>query len=170
MAVNTVDEAKERITQWLNENGHQIRQVDDNYANFHFEIDYPMGTMKRQRVIQPKDYPGLILLLSGVAIAEDHKERLSKMSEEERVEFYDSIRKDLLFLDNSFDMNTDQNGIIQQIQFSYEFYLDSLTKTQLYRGLLLNHRTLLYIVTIFNEKFGIPNMPEMKTPPTATTQ
>jgi len=50
--------------------------------------------------------------------------------------------------------------VAQQVQFSYEFYTDTLTKTQLYKSLLVNHRTLIYIVTVFNEKFGLPEMPE----------
>jgi hypothetical protein len=52
--------------------------------------------------------------------------------------------------------------VAKQIQFSFEFYLDGLTKTRLFEGLLLNHRTLIYIVTKFNEKFGIPVMPTIK--------
>ncbi len=119
-------------------------------------MDYPIGTLKRQRVIQPKEFPGLCVILSGVAIADEHKEKLNGLGEEERSTFYDKIRKDLIFLDNSYDMDIGEDGIAQQIQFSYEFYFDALTKTQMFKGLLLNHRTLLYIVTVFNEKFGVP--------------
>jgi hypothetical protein len=160
MSINTPDEASKTITGWLEENSHQVRAIEDEQANFHFEIDYPLGSMKRQRILQPKDYPGLCVLLNGVSIADDHKKALDAMSEDERDAFYDELRKDLIFLDNSYDMNTDEKGIVQQVQFSYEFYFDSLTKTQIFKGLLLNHRTLLYIVTQFNAKFGIPMMPE----------
>jgi hypothetical protein len=110
-------------------------------------------------VLQPKDYPGLIVLLNGVAIANEHHEQLKALSEEQRDKFYSEIRKDLLFLDNSYDLNLDEEGIVKQVQFSYEFYYDGLSKTKLYEGLLVNHRTLLYIVTKFNEKFGVPSMP-----------
>ncbi|MEE9614009.1 MAG: DUF2299 family protein [Thermodesulfobacteriota bacterium] len=156
MATPTVEEAKKKIGEWLAENGHTTNLLDDGNANFHFEVDYPGGTEKRQRIIQPSAYPDLCLVLTGVAIAEEHKEKLGAMSREERDGFYNEIRKALIFLDNSYDMSTDESGVAQQIQFSYEFYLDSLTKTQLFKSLLLNHRTLLYIVTVFNEKFGIP--------------
>ena len=163
MSIETTEDAKTTVTNWLTENGHQIKTIEDEGANFHFEIDYPLGSMKKQRVLQPKDYPGLMVLLNGVAIADEHKKKLHSLTEEERDVFYDQIRKDLLFLDNSYDMNTDEAGTVQQVQFSYEFYFDGLTKTQLYKGLLLNHRTLLYIVTVFNERFGIPNMPTTGT-------
>jgi hypothetical protein len=160
MTITTHDAANKAVKGWLDENGHQVKPVEDTSTNFHYEIDYPLGSMKKQRVIQPKDYPGLCVLLNGVAIADDHKKQLNSMAEEEREAFYNEIRKDLIFLDNSYDMNTDEKGIVQQIQFSYEFYFDALTKTQLFRGLLLNHRTLLYIITKFNERFGVPVIPD----------
>ncbi len=160
MEITTIEEAKEAILQWLRENHHQIKEVKDNNAHFHFEIDYPLGTMKRQRIIQPKDYPSLILILNGVAIASDHMEKLKNMAEEEREKFYTELRKELLFQETSYEMNLDEKGIVRQVQFSYEFYFDSLTKTHLFRGLLLNYRILLYFVTRFNEKFGIPVMPK----------
>jgi hypothetical protein len=160
MAITTPEEASKALSNWLEENKHQVRAIEDEAANFHFEIDYPLGSMKRQRILQPKDYPGLCVLLNGVAIADTHKEKLGQLTEDERDSFYDDVRGDLLFLDNSYDMNTDEKGVVQQVQFSYEFYFDALTKTQLFKGLLLNHRTLLYIVTRFNAKFGIPVMPE----------
>lgn len=159
MEITTPEQAKEIIKKWLVENHHSVVEVKDENVTFHFEIDYPLGSLKRQRVLQPKDYPGLIVLLNGVAIANEHLELLKNLSEEERDKFYAEVRKDLLFLDNSYDMNLDDEGVVKQVQFSFEFYFDGLTKTKLYEGLLVNHRTLLYIVTKFNEKFGVPSMP-----------
>ncbi len=160
MSTPTTEEAKKLINQWLTENGHQVRSIEDENSSFHFEIDYPLGTLKRQRVIQPNEYPGLIVLLNGVAIADEHKEAMKETSMDDREKFYDEIKKALLFVDNSYDMNLDDKQIAQQVQFSYEFYTDTLSKTQLFKGLLVNHRTLIYIVTVFNEKFGLPEMPE----------
>lgn len=159
MEITTPEQAKEIIKNWLVENHHSVVEVKDENVSFHFEIDYPLGSLKRQRVLQPKDYPGLIVLLNGVAIANEHHEQIKALSEEQRDKFYAEIRKDLLFLDNSYDMNLDEEGVVKQVQFSYEFYYDGLTKTKLYEGLLVNHRTLLYIVTKFNERFGVPSMP-----------
>jgi hypothetical protein len=159
MAITTAEEASKAISGWLKENGHEVNVITDENSHFHFETSYPLGTVKNQRILSPKEYPGLCVLLNGVSIADDHKEALKKMTEEERVTFYGEVKKDLIFLDNSYEMNTDEKGVVQQVQFSYEFYFDSLTKTQLFKGLLLNHRTLLYIVMTFNEKFGIPTMP-----------
>lgn len=163
MEITTVEQAKETIKKWLNENNHKVSEIKDENANFHFEVDYPLGTQKRQRIIQPKEYPGLIVLLNGVALAHEHIEKLSKMKEEKREAFYAEVRNDLIFLENSYDMNLDEAGVAKQVQFSFEFYLDSLTKTSLFKGLLLNHRTLLYIVSKFNEKFGIPTLPTSPT-------
>lgn len=160
MSVATTEEAKELVNKWLTENGHQVRSIEDENSTFHFEIDYPLGTLKRQRVIQPKEYPGLLVILNGVAIADEHKAEMKNLSLDDREKFYDDIKKALLFVENSYDMNLDDDQVAQQVQFSYEFYTDTLTKTSLYKGLLLNHRTLIYIVTVFNEKFGLPEMPE----------
>ncbi|HLE09543.1 MAG TPA: DUF2299 family protein [Thermodesulfobacteriota bacterium] len=170
MSVSTAQEAQEKIGKWLKENGHQVKLIEDTNSNFHFEIDYPLGTLKRQRIIQPKEYPDLIVLLNGVAVADEHKHKMKAMSEEERDRFYGTVKKDLMFVDNSYDMNVDGDGVVQQVQFSYEFYMDSLTKTNLFKGLLLNHRTLIYIVTVFNEKFGVPQMPVETRPSTQTVQ
>ncbi len=161
MEITTHEQAKELIQKWLNENQHQVSEVKDDNANFHLEIDYPLHSQKRQRIIQPKEYPGLIVLLNGVSLAPEHIEKLSKMKNDKREEFYSEIRRDLIFLENSYDMNMDEAGAAKQIQFSYEFYFDGLTKTSMFKGLLLNHRTLLYIVSKFNEEFGIPALPSM---------
>ncbi len=162
MDITTVEQAKESIKKWLTENHHSVSEIKDENSNFHFEIDYPLGSMKKQRVLQPKDYPGLVVVLNGVAIANDHMEEIKKLSDDQKDRFYNDIRKDLLFLQNSYDMNIDESGVAKQVQFSYEFYFDGLTKTKMYEGLLLNHRTLLYIVTRFNDKFGIPVLPTSK--------
>jgi len=159
MEITTVEQAKDAISKWLNENRHQVSEVKDENANFHFEIDYPIGSQKRQRGIQPKEYPGLIVLLNGVSLAHEHVEKLKKMKEDKREGFYSEIRQDLIFTENSYDMDLGDEGVAKQIQFSYEFYFDALTKTHLFKGLLLNHRTLLYIITKFNEKFGVPVLP-----------
>lgn len=162
MEITTNEQAKEAIKKWLTENHHEVKEIKDDAVTFHFEIDYPVGSLKRQRVLQPKDFPGLIVLLNGVAIAQEHLEKLKKLQAAQREKFYSEIRNDLIFLDNSYDLNIDEDGVAKQVQFSYEFYFDSLTKTKLFEGLLLNHRTLLYIVTKFNDKFGIPVMPTKK--------
>ncbi len=158
MEITTLEQAKETILRWLKENHHQIDEFKDDNANFHFEIDFPVGTMKKQRIIQPKDYPQLVLILNGVSIAPEHSDMLKQMKEDVRENFYNAIRKDLMFSEASYDLNLDQEGIAKQVQFSYEFYFDALTKTQLYKALLLNYRVLLYFVTTFNDKFGIPEM------------
>lgn len=161
MEITTVEEASKAIRKWLEENHHQVKEITDEAASFHFELDYPIGTLKRQRVLQPKDFPGLIVVLNGVSVAKEHTEKLKEMTRKEREDFYASIRSDLLFLKNSYDMNLDEEGIARQIQFSYEFYFDGLTKTRLFDALLLNHRTLIYIVTRFNDRFGVPVLPSV---------
>lgn len=160
MSIVTNKDAQDTINRWLTENGHQANIVKDENSSFHFEIDYPLGSLKRQRIIQPAGFPELCVLLNGVAIAEDHKKQMKELTEDERDAFYGEIRDELLFLDNSYDLMLDDDGVAKQVQFSYEFYFDTLTKTTLFKGLLLNHRTLLYIVNKFNDKFGIPVMPK----------
>ena len=164
MEITTPEQAKESIKKWLEENHHEVKDVSDDNSTFHFEIDYPLGSMKRQRVIQPKEFPALIVILNGVSIAAEHAEKLKGMQPNDRDAFYNEIRKDLLFLQNSYDLNTDEAGVAKQVQFSYEFYYDALKKTRLYEGLLLNHRTLLYIITKFNDEFGMPMMPKGDMP------
>ena len=159
--ITTTEQAKDVIHKWLTENQHELKEIKDENANFHFEIDYPLSTQKRQRIIQPKEYPGLVVILNGVSLAPEHIEKLSKMKEDKREALYAGIRRDLIFLENSYDMNLDEQGVAKQVQFSYELYFDGLSKTNLFKGLLLNHRTLLYIVSEFNEKFGIPTLPTM---------
>lgn len=161
MEIVTPEQAKEAIKKWLSENGHQLTEIKDDHASFHFELDYPIGSQKRQRVIQPKEYPGLVVILSGVSLAPDHIKDMGAMEEDLREEFLSEIRKEIIFLENSYDINLDEKGIPKAVQFSYEFYFDSLTKTNIFKGLLLNHRSLIYIVTKFNDKFGIPTMPSM---------
>lgn len=160
MEITTAIDAKEIITRWFKDNKHTLKEIKDNTTTFHFEVDYPVGSQKRQRVIQPKEYPSMIVILSGVSIAPEHSGKLEKMKEDDLEDFYSEVTMDTVFLENSYDMNPDEKGIVKDIQFSYEFYFDSLTQTQLFKGLLLNHKSLLYIVTKFNTKFGLPSMPK----------
>lgn len=162
MEITTPEQANAEIKKWLEENHHDVKEIKDENAVFHFEIDYPLGSMKKQRVLQPKEFPGLIVVLNGVSIANEHMEKLKGMNPNDREAFYGEIRKDLLFLQNSYDLNIDEGGVAKQVQFSYEFYYDALSKTKLYDALLLNHRTLLYIITKFNDEFGVPVMPSAK--------
>jgi hypothetical protein len=162
MEITTPEQANAEIKKWLEENHHDVKEIKDENAVFHFEIDYPLGSMKKQRVLQPKEFPGLIVVLNGVSIANEHMEKLKGMNTNDREAFYGEIRKDLLFLQNSYDLNIDEAGVAKQVQFSYEFYYDALTKSKLYDALLLNHRTLLYIITKFNDEFGMPVMPSTK--------
>lgn len=160
MEITTAEQAKEVIKKWVEENHHKLNEIKDENSNFHFEIDYPLGSQKRQRILQPKEYPGLIVLLNGVAVAKEHTEKLKEMNENDKDAFYGEIRNTLLFQQNSYEMNIDDTGVAKAIQFSYEFYFDGLTKTKLFEGLLLNHRSLLYIVSKFNDEFGLPAMPK----------
>ena len=161
MEITTPEKAADSIKKWLAENHHSVKEINDTAVSFHYEIDYPIGSLKRQRIIQPKDFPGLIVLLNGVSVASEHLEKIKELSREDKERFYGEIRNDLLFVPTSYDLNMDEDGVAKQIQFSYEFYYDALTKTKLFEGLLLNHRALIYIVTKFNDRFGVPAMPTM---------
>ena len=57
-----------------------------------------------------KDFPGLIVLLNGVSIANEHVEKMKKITQREG-EVLRDIRKDLIFLKNSYDFNLDEEGI-----------------------------------------------------------
>lgn len=161
MEITTTEQAKKEIMRWLSENGHEVTEITtDENANFHYEIDYPIQSQKRQRIIQPKEYPGLIVILNGVGLAPEHMVKIEEMTEDEKEALYSQLRRDLIFLDNSYDINRDEKNVAKQIQFSYELYFDGLSKTSLFKGLLLNHRTLLHVVSEFNDKFGVPVMPD----------
>jgi hypothetical protein len=161
MEITTTEQAKDTIRKWLSENGHEVTEVTtDENANFHFELDYPIQSQKRQRIIQPKEYPGLIVILNGVALATEHIVKIGEMTDSKREALYSQLRRELIFLDNSYDINQDEKGVAKQISFSYELYFDGLSKTSLFKGLLLNHRTLLHVVSEFNDKFGVPVMPD----------
>lgn len=159
MEITTIEEAEQAIQKWLVENHHNAQRMKDDTANFHFEVDYPVNTQKRQRIIQPKEYPGLILLITGLSTATEHREELKNMGEAEKDAFYSEIMKATLFLDNSYDLNTDENNVATTIQITYDFYFDSLTKTHLFKGLQLNHKTIWYVLNMFNDKLGVPEAP-----------
>src|SRR3989338_3507987 len=115
MEITTIEQAKTGIYKWLSENQHEIKEIKDENANFHFEIDYPLNTQKRQRIIQPKEYPGLVVILNGVSLAPEHIEKLSKMKEDKREAFYAGIRRGLIFLENSYDMNMAEKLVAKQV-------------------------------------------------------
>ncbi|MFQ5815362.1 MAG: DUF2299 family protein [Candidatus Hydrothermarchaeaceae archaeon] len=165
MEISNPEQAGEAIRGWLKDNNHSIKEVDDDGANFHFVIDYPIGAPNKQAITQPKKVPGLIVIINNIIIAPDHIKKLKGMEQKAREDFYSYIRRDLLFLENSYNMSINDEGVLERIQFSYEFYFDGLTKTQLFKGLLLNHRTFLYIVLSLRGRFGGSEPSKSDTPP-----
>ena len=131
MSISTPEEANKVLNGWLEENKHQVRAIEDEQASFHFEIDYPLGSMKKQRIIQPKEYPGLVVLLNGVGVAEEHKDKLKELSEDDTDTFHNFIRKAFIFAENSYDMNTTDEGVIDQIQLIQHIFLNLLKSKEL---------------------------------------
>jgi len=154
----TSAEARDAIEGWLTGNHHEFSSVEDEAAAFHLDVDYPPRSNKRQRIIQPREFEDMLIFLNGISTAPEHQKQMKEMLPMERDNFFDTLRKQLMFAESSVEWEVNDEGVIEQVQFSFELYFDGLSKTSLFRALLMQHRALLFVITSFNQKFGVPTL------------
>lgn len=154
MDIKTFEEAKAAIEGWLKENKHSIRVMDDKNANFHFDVDFPIGAPTKQYIVNPKGIPGLIAIINPIIISEQHVNLMKNSKPGLRKEFFSRMKDKLLFQDNNYNAQVDKEGIMRKISFTNEFYFDGLTKTRLIKALSINYKSYIYVNLLLNEIFG----------------
>ena len=146
MEITTWQKAEELTRKWLTEDGHSIEEQKDDNANFHFVIDAPPKSHFKQSIIQPKQTPETVIVVLPVGISQEHADALRKMEQKAREKFVWSVLKVLIFNENAYQLERDQEGIPKKVVFTYELPFDELKKQSLQKAMNLNYRSFLYLI------------------------
>jgi hypothetical protein len=146
---------KQRVYNWLAEEGMFRKEVEDPKAAYHFRINYPVGSPYHSEVIKPRDMNDGILVLAVLRIAPPHVTALAQLSEEKRKPLVHELRLKLLQRRPGFSVK-EKDGIWEAAQFQRRILYDSLTKSAILDALDDVFRSILTVTWTFGYHFGIP--------------
>ncbi|MFX1565958.1 MAG: DUF2299 domain-containing protein [Promethearchaeota archaeon] len=152
---NGANEWKQRVYDWLAEEGMFRKEVDDAKSAFHFGINYPVGSPYHIEVVKPKDMKDGILVVSVLRVAPSHKNALAKLAPEKRKPLIHELRLRLLSRRPGFSVK-ENDGVWDAVQFQMRILHDNLTKTTLMEAIDEVFRSMLFVIWTFGYTFGIP--------------
>ena len=153
MSQKEIDEMSRTIMNWLSEEGvYKDKVVDDN-AIFHYLAEFPQGSGRIIELMQPKNREDLILIGNGLTFSPEHVKKLNELEKEEKSEFLWDIKFGLLFRKSGFNITPNLDNP-EKIQFTREIYYSGLNKNILMEAMRENHLCNLFVIWMFNKKFG----------------
>ncbi len=151
MPVETPKEASELIRKWMKDS--KVFKSDNSSDAFHFQYDGNLAGEFEFSIQQPKEIVRVIGVLSRIAIAPEHLEKLRAFDEKKREKIFDDIAKYLIFLPPNFAFEpTPQNP--ESIFFVKEITYDELTEGRLNAAMNQICRDLIFTSNELIEKLG----------------
>jgi hypothetical protein len=153
----TTDTAKlkQKIYDWLAEEGMFRKDVDDSKARFHFGINYPVGSPYHIEIVKPRDMKDGILIVSVLRVAPSHKTALAKLSPEKRKPLIHDLKLLLLSRRPGFSVKENED-VWDAVQFQVRLLEDKLSKTSLLEAIDEVFRSMLFVIWTFGHHFGVP--------------
>lgn len=149
------NELKQKVYDWLAEEGMFRKEVDDPKAAFHFGINYPVGSPYHIEVVKPRDMKDGVLIVSILRVAPSHQTALAKLSPEKLKPLIHELKLRLLSRRPGFSVK-DQEGVWDAVQFQIRLLNDSLSKTTLLEAIDDVFRSMLFVIWTFGHNFGVP--------------
>lgn len=149
------DEWKQKVYDWLAQEGMFRKEVDDPKAAFHFGINYPVGSPYHIEIVKPRDMKDGLLIVSVLRIAPSHVNALAKQDPEKRKDLLYDLRLRLLSRRPGFSVKED-DGVWSAVQFQMRLLHDSLSKTSLLEAIDEVFRSMLFVIWTFGHHFGVP--------------
>ncbi len=143
----------EKIRNWLVEEGMYKDKVADEAARVHFVAEVPPNSGQVVDVIFPKNRDDMVIVASGVKLAEEHYRSLMSLNREKREEVLWDMRFRLLFLETGFQILPSVENP-QIFQFTRELYFDGLNKNVFMDALRQVHRCKLFVIWTMHRLFG----------------
>ncbi|AET65317.1 hypothetical protein Mhar_1961 [Methanothrix harundinacea 6Ac] len=153
MPVETIEEARTLIHNWMADRGYFIKEGD--FIGYRFEFIGKFGNDTHFSIIQPESLPRAVVVVSNVSVSAAHYDALSSMELKDREEFIWDLKREFIFLPSSFtfDPSFEQLGIPKSIQFSKEISYDELTEGRLHEAVDYNSRCVLWVIWVFGKMF-----------------
>jgi hypothetical protein len=145
------DETVRKIKDWLTDEGIFRKQVPDDNAHSHFQIEYPPGRFAD--IVFPKPRENIVLIASSIVLAKEHYDGLKAKSDKERKDILWDMRFELLFKGSDFQMITNAEDL-QRIQFTRPLRFEGLTNNLLMDTIRDDLRCNLFVVWTMMRLFG----------------
>ena len=149
------NEWKQKVYEWLAEEGMFRKEVDDKKSAFHFGINYPVGSPYHIEVVKPRDMKDGILIVSVLRVAPSHQNALAKLAPEKRKPLIHELRLRLLARRPGFSVK-ENDGVWDVVQFQVRLLQDTLSKTTLLEAIDEVFRSMLFVIWTFGHNFGVP--------------
>ncbi len=152
---NSTNEGKQKVYDWLAEEGMFRKEVDDPKASFHFGINYPVGSPYHIEIVKPRDMKDGLLIVSILRVAPSHQTALAKLSVEKRKPLIHDLKLHLLQRRPGFSVKENE-GVWDVVQFQVRLLDDTLSKTSLLEAVDDVFRSMLMVIWTFGHNFGVP--------------
>ncbi len=139
------EEVVRKVREWLVEEGIYKDRITDENADYHFIAEVPPDSRQYIDVLFPKNRYDMVVVASGIKLADEHYRSLMSMSSERRNELLWEMRFTLLFLPTGFQILPNVNDP-QLFQFTRELYFDGLNKNIFMDAVKQVHRCKLYVI------------------------
>jgi len=164
MTAQVIEETRDKIQNWLTQEGLFKEMVQEENLCFHIAAEYPAGSGRHVSILQPKNHEDMIVVFSRIRLAEEHQKAIAALPPKEKDRLLWQMRYDLLFQESSFEMEPGK-GEMQSIRFTREIYYDGLNKNMLMEAVRENFKCELYVVWKFQEVFGDGQANKTSSPP-----
>jgi hypothetical protein len=153
---------REIIEIWLNEEGLQAEAVDDEGAIVHLSLTYPPGSPFRIDLVQPRrEPPDLLLVGTGVTVADHHREAFRRLTPDDRRSFLWEFCYLLGDRPTEFELHH-PDFVLEQFSVTSPVYLDGLTKDRFMAAVRDVHRTKLLGIWKIQEFGDEPEGPGLR--------
>lgn len=149
------NEWKQKVYDWLAEEGLFRKEVDDPKAAFHFGINYPVNSPYHIEIVKPRGMKDGILIISALRVTPSHQTALAKLSAEKRNPLIHDLKIRLLTRRPAFSVKENE-GVWEAVQLTIRLLYDSLSKTTLIEAIDDIFRSMLIVVWTFGHNFGVP--------------
>ena len=138
MAGETIQANVER---WLREERIAFEPVADDAALFHVSVVYPIESPYRIDVVQPdRPHPDLLLVGSGVTVADDHRAAIARLTPDDRRDFLWDVCHLLAHRPAEFELQH-PNDVLERFSVTAPLYEEELRKGTFIGALREVHRT-----------------------------
>ncbi|MDI9645781.1 MAG: DUF2299 family protein [Archaeoglobales archaeon] len=143
----------EKVKNWLVDEGIYKDRIPDDTAKVHFLAEIPPNSQQMIDIIFPKNREDMIIIGSGIKLADEHYKALMTLKKEKREEILWEMRFTLLFLETGFQILPSAEDP-QIFNFTREIYADGLNKNLFMDAIKQVHRCKLYVVWMMQKLFG----------------
>lgn len=148
-------EVGDKIKKWLIDEKLFIKEIGNSKSNFNFIIINPIKKTKTINIWQPKGRNDLVIITIEVKVRDNHKQQISGLLEEERLEFLLDIKRAFIKQRLNYKL-IKKDEILQGFIIRRKIYEDGLSKDRLMNEINNVGFGAFYGITMIQKEFGIP--------------